>query len=44
MSSSSRLKLLSETELTKSILSHQVAANAVHARELAALQLKYATK
>ena len=31
---------LEGTDLTKSILSHQVAANTVHARELAALQLK----
>ena len=34
------MKSLEGTGLSKSILSHQVAANTVHARELAALQLK----
>ncbi|KAH8065504.1 hypothetical protein JL720_12734 [Aureococcus anophagefferens] len=38
------MKSLEGTGLSKSILSHQVAANTVHARELAALQLKYSTK
>ena len=38
------MKSLEGTSLSKSILSHQVAANTVHARELAALQLKYSTK
>ena len=35
---------LEDANLASKILSHQVAADAVHSRELAALQLKYATK
>ena len=36
------LTSLENTDISERILSHQVAANTVHARELASLQLKYA--